>query len=91
MSVCPQGLRVCCPKKPDWGVGHVLSDDGGAKVTAFFLRGGKRTLGTTINIERGRHPNRTPRPTQDRFLFRTNPGRRHGDRGSVATDREKGS
>ena len=38
---------MCCPKKPDWGVGHVLSDDGGAKVTAFFLRGGKRTLVTT--------------------------------------------
>jgi hypothetical protein len=28
-------------------VGHVLSDDGWAKVTAFFLRGGKRTLVTT--------------------------------------------
>ena len=47
MSVRPQGLRVCCPKKPDWGVGHVLSDDGGAKVTVFFLGGGKRTLDTT--------------------------------------------
>ena len=41
------GLRVCCPKKPDWGVGHVLADDGGAKVTVFFLGGGKRTLDTT--------------------------------------------
>ena len=31
----PQGLRVCCPTKPDWGVGHVLADDGGAfKVVA---------------------------------------------------------
>jgi hypothetical protein len=39
---------VCCPKQPDWGVGHVLSDDGGATVTAFFLGGGKRTLDTTI-------------------------------------------
>jgi hypothetical protein len=39
---------VCCPKKPDWGVGHVLSDDGGSKVTVFFLGGGKRTLDTII-------------------------------------------
>ena len=31
----PKGLRVCCPKKPDWGLGHVLADDGGAKVTVF--------------------------------------------------------
>jgi hypothetical protein len=44
----PQGLRVCCPKKADWNVGHVLSNDGGAKVTVFFLCGGKRTLNTTI-------------------------------------------
>jgi len=42
------GLRVCCPKKPEWGFGHVLADDGGAKVTVFFLGGGKRTLDTTI-------------------------------------------
>jgi hypothetical protein len=48
VSVRPQGLRVCCPKKPEWGVGHVLSDDGGAKATVFFLSGGKRTLDTTI-------------------------------------------
>jgi len=47
VSVRPQGLRVCCPKKPGWGLGHVLADDGGAKVTAFFLHGGKRTLVTT--------------------------------------------
>ena len=26
----------------------MLSDDGGAKITVFFLRGGKRTLDTTI-------------------------------------------
>jgi hypothetical protein len=39
---------VCCPKQPDWGLGHVLADDGGAKVTVFFLRGGKHTLDTTI-------------------------------------------
>ena len=44
----PQRLRVYCPKKTDWGLGHVLSDDGGAKVTVFFLAGGKRTLDTTI-------------------------------------------
>jgi hypothetical protein len=44
----PQGLRVYCPKNPDWGVGHVLADDGGARVTVFFLRGGSRTLDTTI-------------------------------------------
>jgi hypothetical protein len=28
-------------------VGHVLADDGGARVTAFFLGGGKRKLDTT--------------------------------------------
>jgi len=44
----PQGLRVCCPKKPEWGLGQVLADDGGAKVTVFFLGGGKRTLDTTM-------------------------------------------
>jgi hypothetical protein len=44
----PTGLRVFCRRKPDWGVGHVLADDGGAKVTVFFLGGGKRTLNTTI-------------------------------------------
>jgi hypothetical protein len=43
----PQGLRVCCPKNPDWG-GHVLAEDGGARVTVFFLRGGSRTLDATI-------------------------------------------
>lgn len=43
----PRGLRVCCPTKPDWGVGHVLADDGGVWVTVFFLGGGKRTLDTT--------------------------------------------
>ena len=44
----PTGLRVFCRGKPDWGVGHVLSDDGGAKVTVFFLGGGKRTLDTSV-------------------------------------------
>lgn len=44
----PKGLRVCCPKNPAWGLGHVLADDGGAKVTVFFSAGGKRTLDTTI-------------------------------------------
>ena len=39
---------MCCPKRPDWGVGHVLSDDGGARATVFFLGGGKRTLVTTV-------------------------------------------
>ena len=39
------GPRVCCPKKPDWGVGHVLADDGGARVIVCFLRGGSRTVG----------------------------------------------
>ena len=29
-------------------MGHVLVDDGGAKVTVYFLRGGKRTLDTTL-------------------------------------------
>jgi hypothetical protein len=42
------GFRVCCPKHPAWGLGQVLSDDGGAKVTVFFLAAGKRTLDTTI-------------------------------------------
>jgi hypothetical protein len=40
------GLRVCCPKKPDWGAGHVLADDGGARVTVVLLDGAKRTLDT---------------------------------------------
>ena len=44
----PQGFRVCCPTKPDWDVGHVLAEDGGTKVTVFFLGGGKRTLDTTM-------------------------------------------
>ena len=39
---------MLCLGKPEWGLGHVLSDDGGAKVTVFFLGGGKRTLNTTI-------------------------------------------
>jgi hypothetical protein len=39
---------VLCRGRPKWGLGHVLSDDGGAKVTVFFLGGGKRTLDTTI-------------------------------------------
>jgi len=43
-----KGLRVCCPKIPAWGLGQVLTDDGGAKVTVFFLAGGKRMLDTTI-------------------------------------------
>ncbi|HSB77534.1 MAG TPA: DUF3553 domain-containing protein [Candidatus Methylomirabilis sp.] len=42
-----KGIRVLCPQKPDWGLGHVLSDDGGAKVTVFFLGAGKRTLDTS--------------------------------------------
>jgi predicted GIY-YIG superfamily endonuclease len=43
----PKGFRVLCPQKPDWCLGHLLSDNGGAKVTVFFLGGGKRTLDTT--------------------------------------------
>jgi hypothetical protein len=39
---------VICREKPDWGLGHVLADDGGATVTVFFLAGGRRTLDTTI-------------------------------------------
>jgi len=42
-----KALRVCCPKKPDWGLGLVLGDDGGTEVTVFFVAGGKRTLDTT--------------------------------------------
>ena len=45
-----QGVRVGCPKRPDWGVGHVLTDDGGAKVTVFFLGGVKRTLDTSTEF-----------------------------------------
>ncbi len=44
----PSGLRVCCPRKPEWGVGHVLACDGRTKLTVFFLSGGTRTLDTTI-------------------------------------------
>jgi hypothetical protein len=46
----PQGLRVCWPQKPDWGVGHVLAEDGGAAVTAVFLGGGKRTLDRKLTV-----------------------------------------
>jgi hypothetical protein len=42
------GMRVIYPAKPEWRLGQELSDDGGAKVTAFFLSGGKRTLDTTM-------------------------------------------
>ena len=46
------GFRVLCPGKPDWGLGQVLSDDGGARVDVFFLRAGKWTLDTTsIDLE----------------------------------------
>lgn len=44
----PQGRRVRCPKKPDWGLSHVLVDDGGAEVTVFFLGGVRWTLDTSI-------------------------------------------
>jgi predicted GIY-YIG superfamily endonuclease len=43
----PKGFRVLCPQRPDWGLGHVLSDDGGARVTVFFLEAGRRTLDTS--------------------------------------------
>ena len=33
---------------PDWGVGHVLSDDDGAMVTVFFLGRGTQRLDTRI-------------------------------------------
>ena len=42
------GFRVLCQGKAEWGLGHVLSDDGGSRVTVFFLRAGKRRLDTTI-------------------------------------------
>jgi hypothetical protein len=42
------GLRVCLPNRPHWGLGHVLADDGEAKVTVFFSGAGRRTLDTTI-------------------------------------------
>ncbi len=44
----PGGMRIICRTKPEWGLGQVLRDDGGAKVTAFFLSAGKRTLDTTV-------------------------------------------
>jgi hypothetical protein len=40
----PSGLL---PKETRMGVGVVISDDGGEKVTVFFLAGGKKTLDTT--------------------------------------------
>jgi hypothetical protein len=43
-----QGCCVCCLTNPEWGLGQVLADDGGSKITVFFLAGGKRTLDTTI-------------------------------------------
>jgi hypothetical protein len=45
-----QALRVCCPKRPEWGLGHVLADDGGATVTVFFLGGVQRTLETSTEF-----------------------------------------
>jgi hypothetical protein len=42
------GRRVCCLTRREWGLGHVLADDGGSKVTVFFVAGGKRTLDTMI-------------------------------------------
>ena len=44
----PTKLRVYCRAKPDWGVGYVLADHGGVRVTAFFLGARKRILDTTI-------------------------------------------
>jgi hypothetical protein len=41
-------MRVIYRDKHEWGLGHVLADDGRARVTVFFLAGGKRTLDTTI-------------------------------------------
>jgi len=43
-----KGMRVVCRGKPEWGLGVVLADDGGTRVTVFFLGGGKRKLDTTI-------------------------------------------
>ncbi len=52
MAEPPRGLRVYCRERPEWGIGQVLSDNGGAEVTGFFLGGGKRTLDTTrIELE----------------------------------------
>jgi Protein of unknown function (DUF3553) len=44
----PSGLRVIYRGKPEWGLGHVLADNGGAKVTIFFLGGGRRIVDTTV-------------------------------------------
>ena len=41
---------MCCPKKAEWRLGHVLADDSGAKVTGFFWGGGKRTLVTAAEF-----------------------------------------
>ena len=42
-----RNARVVNPLKPEWGPGIVLAVDG-TRATAFFLRGGKRILDTTI-------------------------------------------
>jgi len=47
-----QGLRACCPKKPEWGLRRVLSDDGEAKVIVFFPGSGKQTLDTSTEYKR---------------------------------------
>lgn len=44
----PKGMRVVCTRRPEWGLGHVLSDDDGTKVTVFFVGAGKRLLDTSI-------------------------------------------
>jgi len=43
-----KGMRVICRGKPEWGLGVVFADDGGTKLTVFFLGGGKRKLDTSI-------------------------------------------
>ena len=43
-----KGLRVICLNNRKWGLGTVLSDDGGSKVTVLFLVGGKRTVNTPV-------------------------------------------
>lgn len=41
-------MRVVCRGKPEWGLGVVLADHSGTRLTVFFLGGGKRKLDTSI-------------------------------------------
>lgn len=73
MSRAPRetGIRILCRGNPGWGVGHVLADDGRARVTVFFQAGilHRRRCPLlawmrTSDLDRHFHPG--PEPVEDR-------------------------